>query len=234
MNRTGIGIARLVALAVALACAAPSSAPAQTPSTPATQGDWKSFFDGLDADQILEVLDVLLESEAIEVARDANRLLRDISSLDAAEADCGSAYTDASGPTVPSHCAESDDCRQCYREAVRKIDFNRFYIERARCITSANVRMANSAMAFGDNASGIHAVTGLSWQLQGKPQIREAVDKLKTTYTRKAGEYLNGLEGALKELGQCEASHYGEQDWYQRYGWIYHNFMKAKYESPPE
>jgi hypothetical protein len=94
--------------------------------------------------------------------------------------------------------------------------------------------MANSAMAFGDSSSGIHAVTGLSWQLQGKPQIEEAVAKLKNTYTGKAGQYLDGLEGALQELGQCEANYYGEEDWYQRYGWIYHNFMKAKYASPPE
>lgn len=199
-----------------------------------TSGSWGDFSEGLDVPGTLDLIDVISDSSTIGVARDADELLRDAESLDAEEAACGSAYTDASGPTVPSQCAENEDCRDCYEEAVRKVDFNRYYIERARCITAANVKMANSAVAFGDSASGIHAVAGLSWQLQGKPQIVEAVAKLKQTYTGKAGQYLANLQGALQELGQCEAQHYGEQDWYQRYGWIYHNFMKAKYASPPE
>lgn len=154
--------------------------------------------------------------------------------LDSAEAECGAAYNDSAAPTVPSSCAENSACEECYADAVRRIDFNRFYIERARCITAAHVKMAKSATAFGDSTSGIHGVAGLSWQLQGKPQIEQAVKDLKNTYTRKAGEYLSGLESSLKKLGQCEAEHFGERDWYQRYGWVYLNFMKSKYQSPPE
>ncbi|HLS84060.1 MAG TPA: hypothetical protein VK016_05285 [Arenimonas sp.] len=199
-----------------------------------TGGDWTSFSDGMDLDHNLDLIEVIVESDAIDVARDTDAFLRDWEALDSEEAACGSAYSDSSGPTVPSRCAEGEDCLRCYEEAVSKINFNRFYIERARCITAANVRMANSAMAFGDSASGIHAVTGLAWQLEGKPQIQEAVEKLKRTYTEKAAVYLRNLEGSLKALGRCEAEHYGEEDWYQRYGWVYHNFMKAKYQSAPE
>lgn len=169
-----------------------------------------------------------------ETYEDANDFMDDWQSLDRDEQNCGSGFSDAGAPTVPSSCAEGGACYQCYESAVRKIDFNRFYIERARCITEVNVRMANSAMAFGDTSSGIHAVTGLAWQLEGKPPIKKATEDLKRTYTRKAGQYLQNLEGALQELGQCEAEHFGERDWYQRYGWIYLNFMKAKYASAPE
>lgn len=175
-----------------------------------------------------------LTNWGVGAAVDARKLYDDWNALDSAEADCGAAYNDASAPTVPSSCAEDPACESCYAQAVHRIDFNRFYIERARCITAANVKMANSAMAFGDSTSGIHGVAGLSWQLQGKPQIKQAVEDLQRTYTRKAGEYLSGLESSLKQLGQCEAEHYGERDWYERYGWIYLNFMKAKYESAPE
>lgn len=156
------------------------------------------------------------------------------SALDSQEAHCGAAYNDASAPTVPSSCAEDDACEECYSQAVRSLDFNRFYIERARCIAAAHVKMANSAMAFGDSASGIHGVAGLSWQLQGKPQIEEAVRKLKGTYTKKAGEYLSGIERSLRKLGECEARHYGERDWFDRYGYLYLSFMKSKYASAPE
>lgn len=208
------------------------------PSLPAhagpSEGSWGSFSDGLGLPRALDLLSVVSDSATLGVAGDMDDLLRNLESLDGDEAACGSAYTEASGPTVPSQCAEHEECAQCYSEAVRKIDFNRFYIERARCITATNVKMANSAMAFGDSASGIHAVSGLSWKLQGKPQIEQAVASLRQTYTSKAGQYLGGLEGALKKLGKCEATYYGQDDWYQRYGWIYYNFMKAKYESAPE
>lgn len=162
----------------------------------------------------------------------AEELYSDWQALDAAEADCGSAYTNA-GPVVPSQCAESAACRQCYESAVRSIDFNRFYAERAYCVTAAALKMAKSATAFGDSASGFHGMMGLSWQLQGKPQIKEATESLKKTYKSKASQYLNGLDRALKKLGQCEAEHFGEQDWYARYGWMYLSFMKARYEPVP-
>lgn len=175
-----------------------------------------------------------LTTWGVGVVQSAHEFYDNWNALDEDSADCGAAYNDASAPTVPSQCAEDEACERCYAEAVRKIDFNRFYIERAYCITAVNVKMANSAMAFGDSTSGIHGVAGLSWQLQGKPQIKQAVDQLKRTYRDKAGQYLHNLDEALRELGQCEAEHYGERDWYQRYGWIYLNFMKARYASPPD
>lgn len=222
--RTWTHVVMALLMSTAIASAAEDGSP--------SGGSFGDMSDGLDTS--LDLIDIISDSDAIGVARDANELLRNVDALDTEERACGDAYTDSSGPTVPSQCAENEDCRDCYEEAVRKIDFNRFYIERARCITAANVKMANSAVAFGDSASGIHAVAGLSWQLQGKPQIEQAVTKLQKTYTDKAGQYLSNLQGALQELGQCEAKHYGEDDWYQRYGWIYHNFMKAKYASAPE
>jgi len=175
-----------------------------------------------------------LTNWGVDVAVTGRELYDDWNSLDAAEANCGAAYRADAGPTVPSRCAESNECRSCYESAVKSIDFNRFYIERARCITVANLKMANSAMAFGDSTSGIHGVMGLSWQLQGKPQIKEATESLKKTYAKKAGEYLTAMDRALKKLGECEARYYGDDDWYQRYGWIYLSFMKAKYESSPD
>lgn len=175
---------------------------------------------------------VKLGNTSIGAAVAGRELYDDWSALDSAESDCGSAYMNA-GPMVPSGCAESAVCRQCYESAVESIDFNRFYVERAYCVTAAALKMAKSATAFGDSASGIHGVMGLSWQLRGKPQIKEATESLKKTYKSKAGQYLNGLDRALKKLGQCEAEHFGEQDWYARYGWIYLSFMKARYEPVP-
>ena len=172
-------------------------------------------------------------SDLIDTGIKASEFYGEWTGLDEEVDNCGAAWNDMSAPTVPSQCGDAQ-CVACYQSVTRKIDFNRFYIERARCITASTVKMANSAMAFGDSTSGIHAVAGLSWQLQGKPVIEKEVRKIKGTYTKKAGQYLGNLDQAMQELGQCEARHYGERDWYQRYGWIYVNFMKAKYASPPE
>lgn len=173
-------------------------------------------------------------NDGYQIYEDARDAWSEWESLDEREADCGSNYTADAGPSVPSQCGDSRECQQCFGDAVRAIDFNRFYIERARCITAANVRMANSAMAFGDTSSGVHGVTGLSWSLGGKPQIEQAVGDLKRTYTRKARDYLFEIERSMKKLGQCEAEHFGERDWYQRYGWLYVNFMRSKYGTAPE
>lgn len=139
---------------------------------------------------------------------------------------------DDDGPTVPSSCAESEECNACYTDAVQKINFNRFYLQRAWSITHSYIDYAQKAEKFGDSASGIHAVSGLSWQLQGKPQIEQALTGLRRTYRGKYQSYIENLENALRGLGQCEAEHFGERDWYSRYGFIYLDFMKAKYESP--
>lgn len=171
-------------------------------------------------------------NQGVGILVTGKELVTDWQALDQLDASCDAALN-SSGPTVPSSCADSSACHSCYEEATRSIDFNRRYIERARCITAANLKMAKSAEAFGDSASGVHGVMGLSWQLQGKPRIKEATEKLKKTYVEKAGTYLQALEKGLQKLGQCEAEHFGEPDWYARYGWTYMTFMRSKYESAP-
>lgn len=134
-----------------------------------------------------------------------------------------------SGPSVPSHCAESEDCLDCYSSAVEKVNFNRFWIERARAIAVSTIRFANAASAFGDSASSIHGVSGIVWQAEGKPQITEAVISLRNSYRTKVRIYLNDLEQAMEELGHCEEEHYGVRDWYQRFGYIYVDYMRTRY-----
>lgn len=162
----------------------------------------------------------------VEIARDLRDAYDALSELDR-EFDPD---FEEGAPTVPSRCGESADCLDCYTSAVEKIDFNRFWIERARVITVSTIRFASSASSFGDSASSIHGVSGLAWQLQGKPQITEAAMQLRRTYRDKAEIYLDNIEQAMRELGRCEEEHYGEQDWYERFGYLYVSFMRAKYQ----
>ncbi len=133
------------------------------------------------------------------------------------------------GFQAPSECAEDPACLQCYEDAVARIDFNRYYLHRAWSITDQYTRFAEGAMAFGDSASGIHGMAGMSWQLQGKPPIKQALKGLKDTYREKYAAYVEGLEGSLKELGECEARHAGADRWFGRYAGMYVSMVRDRY-----
>ena len=141
-------------------------------------------------------------------------------------------YNPAGSPQVPSACAGSAECNECYEKAVKDVNFNRFYLDKMRSIANSTIVFADKSIAFGDNASGYHGLTGLAWQTEGRPQIEEAVANLRKTYERKYGVYISNLETALKQLGQCEAEHFDEPDWYNRFGYIYYSFMADRYKEP--
>lgn len=136
------------------------------------------------------------------------------------------------GPQIPSSCGEPDsECYTCYERATNALNFNRSNLHRAWCITHTNLAMARSAIAFGDSSSGIHAVTGLSWSLGGKPQVEEAVRHLRGTYDRKQREFIASIDGNLKALGKCEEEHFDERDWYTRFGYMYLDHLRVRYKT---
>lgn len=142
-------------------------------------------------------------------------------------------YAPLGSPMIPSSCARADSgCYRCYQQAVKDINFTRFYLEKMRGIVRAEIDRTNKAKAFGDSASNIHGVSGLAWQLSGKPQIEEAVIKLRHTYTRKYNEYMEPLHSALQELSMCENTHFDNPDWFARFGFMYYSFIEEKYRSP--
>jgi hypothetical protein len=138
-----------------------------------------------------------------------------------------------SGPRIPSSCGEEgSECHECFRSATDSLNFNRRNLHRAWCITHTNLAMAKSAIGFGDSASGVHGVAGLSWSLGGKPQIESAMSDLRKTYRRKYGDFVRSIDTNLKALGRCEAKHFDERDWYDRFGFMYLEHLKVRYESP--
>ena len=231
----------------------PPSLPSLGPSE--STADWRSVMDygrdgpSMEARELERRTDARTHSESLRAAAESSigrgiewvsygiglvesaRELRDsYAALSEFDAEFDPDFEEGGGPTVPSHCAESEACLACYTSAVEKINFNRFWIERARAIVVSYIRFADAASSFGDSASGIHGVSGLAWQLEGKPQITEAVAQLRQTYREKSEIYLDNLEQSMQELGRCEEEHYGERDWYQRFGYLYVSFMRAKYE----
>ncbi len=136
----------------------------------------------------------------------------------------------AGAPSMPVNCGDnSSACGQCYSQAYRELNGMRVNLERLRCTYRAYKRYVDAAVAFGDNASGIHAVTGLVWQNERAGIMRE-FDKLNRTYDQKYAQMMPNLRRALEKVAQCEAQHFNERDWYNRFGFIYYTFMADRYK----
>ncbi len=147
------------------------------------------------------------------------------------------AYTDLNGcinrvppkgmPRVPSFC-ETDDCESCFVDARRRFNQNRYTFEKLKAIYQCTRSFTDAAIAFGDNVSGYHGVSGLAWQSQ-KGGINKSIQELVKAYDKKYAELLETQHEILMELDGCEAEH-GISDWYDRFGYLYFEFTKMNYQ----
>jgi hypothetical protein len=167
-------------------------------------------------------------AQGIEIQGAASDLLQSYRALTTADATCMD-LSDAGAPAVPTSCADSDACGQCFTDAQRRLDGMRINLERLRCVYTAAKKFSDDAIAFGDSASGVHALTGLAWQTE-KRGIQEAVENLKHTYDEKYRQMLPNLRSSLEGLGECEARFFHNNDWYNRFGFIYYTFMADRYK----
>jgi hypothetical protein len=163
---------------------------------------------------------------ALHVYRDAQDLYNASRSLSNGE--CSPDFATSETAMMPSSCNRESACGECYISATRELNFVRRQLGRLSCIYQNTKNFNNSAIAFGDNASGIHAVTGLAWQ-NARGEIVAAMNHFKGTYDNKYEGLIGSLEKALKAIDRCEAQ-YGQEGWFQRSGFIYLEFMKDKYK----
>ncbi|HUR65328.1 MAG TPA: hypothetical protein VMZ03_03175 [Chitinophagaceae bacterium] len=141
--------------------------------------------------------------------------------------ECAPDFATSDNVMMPRGCRRESECGECYRSAMGQLNFVRRQLGRLSCIYQNTKNFNNSAIAFGDNASGIHAVTGLAWQ-NARAEIVQTMNHFKQTYDNKYIDMIGALETALKAIDRCE-SQYGEEGWFQRSGFIYLEFMKDKY-----
>lgn len=129
---------------------------------------------------------------------------------------------------MPGGCDDEAACNVCYEKAVTRLNHVRKNLARMSCLKMNTKTYVESAIAFGDDVSGIHGAMGLAWHNERKG-IKEGYEKFKKTYDTKYIEMMESLETALKEINQCEAE-FGMKDWYQKAGFIYFEMMKEKYK----
>lgn len=129
---------------------------------------------------------------------------------------------------MPSSCGDQAGCSECYQSSISRMTVVRRSLARLSCIRMNTKKFTDAAVAFGDNVSGIHAVTGLAWQTERRG-IMASMENFNKSYDRKYTELIESLQTALQGISACEAQ-YGMPDWYQRFGFIYYEMMKEKYK----
>jgi Spy/CpxP family protein refolding chaperone len=141
-------------------------------------------------------------------------------------------YDPAGSPSLPVSCgvwdAAAGGCVECYEQAQARLNGIRHNLERLRAVYESTKRYVDASVAFGDNVSGIHGAMGLAWHAERRG-IMASFQKLEKTHEAKRQEMMAVLRSALEELAACEALYFNNPDWYSRFGFMYYQFMDARY-----
>lgn len=138
-------------------------------------------------------------------------------------------YEPPGAPGVPSKCMENKACRPCFTEAYAKVNKTRKALEKVRAHYDYTHRLTTSGVALMQSMGGVGGgVAGLG-VLSETTKVNDALDGFDTVVSRKNAELLARLQSNLKEVSTCEAKYYKNDDWYDRYGYIYYQFMFAHY-----
>jgi hypothetical protein len=146
-------------------------------------------------------------------------------------------------PQLPAHCIEALDraktgleleeaaeCVRCFEPAYENLKKLLYRFEKLRRISASTLDFGKRAIALGDSVCGLPygGLACLAWQKE-KRKIEQSMKDFGKTYDRKYEELIGRLEEVLKEIAECEEKFYEEKDWYDRFGFIYYQFIAARY-----
>jgi len=138
-------------------------------------------------------------------------------------------FSPAGSPDTPtSQCGASAECNACFAQALDKLDNQRLNLERLRLLGKATSDYVAKSIALGDGLSGATGLAALQWQHE-RTGINKEFDKFKNSYDTKYKGMMAGLKNVLMGLDACESS-FGERNWYNRFGFIYYQFLEEKYK----
>ena len=164
--------------------------------------------------------------EIAELADNAADLYNNSTTL--SNDDCAPEFSTSNDVLMTAACRGDAGCEEDYTKAVEKMNGARMALERIKCIYANTKNFTTSAIAFGDSYSGFHAMSGAAWQVE-RAKINKSLSNLMQTYDRKYDEFISLLKDGLLGFDQCE-SRYAQPGWYQRYGFLYFDMMKARYK----
>jgi len=136
-------------------------------------------------------------------------------------------YMPPGTPQIPTSCTGAQ-CGHCFEDAYAQLTAVRVRFEKLRVVYGSTKAWIARALSFGDNASGISGFAGLAWQTERR-KIEASVANLDRSYDNKYNELMGTLETSLKAIEACEAKHFNNPDWYNRFGYMFHSFIADRY-----
>ena len=138
------------------------------------------------------------------------------------------------GPSLPSSCVDNGwalpnnpGCA-CMATAVDKLRKNRQMLEKLRVLVANQKNFVDKAIALGNSFSQLHTVLGLQWIGIRKHDIEEPYAQFKQISNQKHKDVMAAIQKDLQDISTCEAK-LGEPDWYQKFGFMYYEFLYAAY-----
>ena len=168
--------------------------------------------------------------DAIKGAKEAGKALDKYEPLNNNDKRLEPNYKPPGTPAVPSKCYENKACKPCYDDAYGKVNITRKNLEKVRARYDFTHRFTTKGIAIMQGAA--NAGGGIS-AMGVVPVIEDVEASLKNfdkVVKNKNIELLGKLETNLREVAKCEAKFYKAEDWYDRYGYMYYQFMYAHYD----
>lgn len=132
-------------------------------------------------------------------------------------------------PSVPSKCMEDKACKPCYTEAYGNVNKTRKYLEQVRARYEFTHRFTTEGKAYMQGVANVAGgIAALGAQVEAE-KVDGALADFDKVVRNKNTELLERLEKNLREVSVCEAKFYKNEDWYDRYGYMYYQFMLAHY-----
>lgn len=161
-----------------------------------------------------------------------NTAMQEFEALDPSDAQYEPKFDAPGTPELPLLCKSASQCEACFKEPYQELNRTRFRFEKLRKLNRVTKKMLRENIAWGDAAAGLAGgLTPLAWESE-KVKIRQSEKNFNAAYDEKYAELTATLLGTLQEISACEEQVFGEQGWYERYGFMYYQFMADSYRRP--
>lgn len=135
-------------------------------------------------------------------------------------------------PQLPSMCKDSVECADCFKPQYAGLQNTRFRFDKLRRLNRVTKTMLRDAISFGDAAASTAGGPAmLAWNSE-KTKIRASEASFNQTYDAKYAELLATLKKNLLGIAACEETFFNNPSWYERFGFMYQNFMAEAYRRP--
>jgi hypothetical protein len=134
-------------------------------------------------------------------------------------------------PPIPLSCEGNATCMECYRGALEQLARQRILLARLHAVYVSTHRFAETARTVGDGIAGLHPAGGVGWHYQ-KLRVSRSLDAFDQAYDAKFDAMMNVLREVLMDISRCEEEHFNNRDWFQRFGFMYYDFLDARYRRP--